>query len=297
MVGVDLVAPLQASPSTVLVQIVILSSLYALVALGFTLIFGVGGVLNLAHGASITIGAFVAYVVTAQQGFGGFVGLAAAFVVTGLVSGVYYLALIKRIEDEPIMVMIITLVTSVAVEEVIRFVYGSQAKVLTLVGGRISLAGSTVTYTQLVAFGLSALLIAALFAFVNYTPQGKALLATSMTKKGAALVGIEADRINLLVWVGAGALAGVAGVFLGATQGAFFAMGRGPLVLSFSIVVLGGIGSIRGSVLGAFVVGALEVLTVQYVDSSLTGLTPLLVLVVVLLLRPEGLFGRELVEA
>lgn len=291
------VVPLQAAPSTVLVQILILSSLYALVALGFTLIFGVGGVLNLAHGANITIGAFVAYAVGVQQGMGGFAGLAAAFVVTGLLSGVYYLGLIKRIEDEPIMVMIITLVTAVAVEEAIRFVYGSQPKVLTLVDGTLRISGATVTNTQLAAFALSALLIAAMFAFVNYTRQGKALLATSMTRKGAALVGIEADRINLLVWIGAGALAGVAGVFLGTTQGAYWAMGRGPLVLSFSIVVLGGIGSIRGSVLGAFVVGALEVLTVQYVDSSLTGLTPLLVLVAVLLLRPEGLFGRELVEA
>jgi branched-chain amino acid transport system permease protein len=295
MVGT--VAPLQAGLSTVLVQIVILSSLYALVALGFTLIFGVGGVLNLAHGANITIGAFVAFVVSSQMGYGGFVGLAAAFVVTGLLSGAYYLGLIRRIQDEPIMVMIITLVTAVAVEEVIRFVYGSQPKVLTLLGGRIGIGGSTVTYTQLFAFALSALLIGALFAFVNYTRQGKALLATSMSHKGAALVGIEADRINLLVWIGAGALAGAAGVFLGSIQGASWAMGRAPLVLSFSIVVLGGIGSIRGSVLGAFVVGALEVLTVQYVDSSLTGLTPLLVLVAVLLLRPEGLFGRELVEA
>ncbi|MFD1512349.1 branched-chain amino acid ABC transporter permease [Halomarina rubra] len=294
---VDPTVSLQAAPSTVLVQILILSSLYALVALGFTLIFGVGGVLNLAHGANITIGAFVAYVVGVQQGLGGFAGLAAAFVVTGILSGVYYLGLIKRIQDEPIMVMIITLVTAVAVEEAIRFVYGSQPKVLGLLSGRINLAGSTVTYTQLFAFALSALLIGALFVFVNYSRHGKALMATSMSHKGAALVGIEADRINLVVWVAAGALAGVAGVFLATRQGASWAMGRTPLVLSFSIVVLGGIGSIRGSVLGAFVVGTLEVLTVQYVDSSLTGLTPLLVLVVVLLLRPEGLFGRELVEA
>ncbi|WP_254537835.1 branched-chain amino acid ABC transporter permease [Halomarina litorea] len=292
-----LLVPLQADATTVLVQIVTISALYALVALGFTLIFGVGGVLNLAHGANITIGAFAAFVVSSQWGLGGVAGLLAAFVVTGVLSGVYYLGLIKRIQDEPIMVMIITLVTAVAVEEVIRFIYGSQPKVLPLVDGRFIIGGSTVTSATLVAFVLSALLIAALFAFVNYTRQGKALLATSMTRKGAALVGIEADRINLLVWVAAGALAGVAGVFLGATQGASYAMGRGPLVLSFTIVVLGGIGSIRGSVLGAFIVGTLEILTVQYIDSSLTGLTPLLVLVAVLLLRPEGLFGRELVEA
>ncbi len=117
-----------------------------------------------------------------------------------------------------------------------------------------------------------------------------------MSTRGASLVGIETNRMYLYTWAVAGALAGLAGVFLGSIQTAGWAMGREPLVLSFSIVVLGGIGSIRGSLIGAYIIGFLEVFTVSYVDSSLSGLASLVVLVVILLVKPEGLFGRELVE-
>lgn len=193
------------------------------------------------------------------------------------------------------MVMILTLVTAVALEQVVLAVEGSQPKVLpSLVSGNIAVGGARIQTNMLVVFALSWLIIGALFAFVNRTKTGKALLATSMTHKGAALVGIDADRITLTTWVLAGALAGLAGVFLGSFQSAYWAMGRAPLVLSFSIVVIGGIGSIRGSVIGAYLIGTLEVLTTSYIDSSLQGLTPLIVLVLVLLVKPEGLFGREL---
>ncbi|MDY7081039.1 MAG: branched-chain amino acid ABC transporter permease [Halobacteria archaeon] len=117
-----------------------------------------------------------------------------------------------------------------------------------------------------------------------------------MSEKGASLVGIRSDRINLLTWVIAGALAGIAGMALGSQLGATFDMGRNPLILSFSIVVLGGIGSIRGSVVGAYLIGFLEVFVIQFISNDLTGIAPLLVLVLVLLVKPEGLFGRELAE-
>lgn len=149
----------------------------------------------------------------------------------------------------------------------------------------------------LVVFVVSWLLIGGLFAFVNYTKTGKAILATSMSLRGAALVGIESDRINLYTWAIAGLLAGIAGLFLGSYQTANWAMGREPLILSFSIVVLGGLGSIRGSLVAAYVIGFLEVITTSAIDPRLSGLAGLLVLVVVLLVRPEGLFGRELAEA
>ncbi|MFC4551190.1 MULTISPECIES: branched-chain amino acid ABC transporter permease [Halorussus] len=283
---------------TTAVNAVMISALYALVAIGFTLIFGVGGVLNLAHGATLTIGAFTAYYATAALGLGIWTGTLAALVVAGLFSAVLYLGMIRWVQDEPIMVMILTLVTSIAVEQVFVVVFGTQPKAIpSLLPGQLSAAGITVQTNQALTFALSWLLIGALIVAVNYTQTGKAILATSMSAKGAALVGIESDRMYLYTWLLAGALAGVAGVFLGSFRTASYTMGRGPLVLSFSIVVLGGIGSIRGSVLGAYLIGFLEVFVVSYVDSSLSGLASLVVLVVVLLVKPEGLFGRELAEA
>jgi branched-chain amino acid transport system permease protein len=288
----------------IVVSAVIISALYALVATGFTLIFGVGGVLNLAHGASITLGAFAAYyVATVFEEITVFgldlpvAAILAAIVVPAVFSALLYSVMIERVEDQPIMVMILTLVTAVAIEQVILTVFGAQPKALpSILTSQVSLAGVQIGAQRLFVFVLSWIIIGALFVFVNYTEMGKAVLATSMSDKGAALVGIDSNRINLLIWVLAGAFAGLAGYFLGSFRAASWVMGRDPLVLSFSIVILGGIGSIRGSVVGAYIIGFLEVLTISLIDPSLTGLTPLIVLVGVLLVKPEGLFGRELIE-
>jgi len=283
---------------TTIINAVMISALYALVATGFTLIFGVGGVLNLAHGATLTVGAFAAYYTTTALGLNIWVGTVAALLVAGLFSAVLYLGLIRWVQDEPIMVMILSLVTAISIEQFFIVVEGTQPKAIpSLIPGQLAFAGVSVQANQFLAFLLSWVLIGGLIVATNHTQTGKAILATSMSTKGAALVGIESDRMYLYTWVLAGALAGIAGVFLGSFTTASWAMGRQPLVLSFSIVVLGGIGSIRGSVVGAYLIGFLEVFTVTYVDSSMSGLASLVVLVVVLLVRPEGLFGRELTEA
>jgi branched-chain amino acid transport system permease protein len=132
-----------------------------------------------------------------------------------------------------------------------------------------------------------------LFYYVNRTDTGRAILATSQDRKGAFLVGIDSSRINLWMWILASVLAGIAGLFL-ASYGitANPTMGRSPLILSFAIVVLGGLGSIRGSVLGAYIIGTLEVATITY-DPALSGVAPLVVLIALLLVKPSGLFGKE----
>ena len=283
--------------ANIVINGVVISSLYALVAIGFTMIFGVGGTINLAHGAVITIGAFAAYYVT-TAGFGIWAGVLAAIAVPALFSVLLYKGFAERRSDNIIVVMILTLLASIVVEEVVRIVEGSQPRAIpALVGGTTEILGNGVQNNLLVAVVLSWLLIAGLFAFINYTSTGKAILATSMSPRGAALVGIESGRINLYTWAIAGVLAGLAGLFLGSYQTANWAMGREPLILSFSIVVLGGLGSIRGSLVAAYVIGFLEVITTSAIDPRLSGLAGLVILVLVLLVRPEGLFGRELAEA
>lgn len=283
--------------ANILVNGLVISSLYALVAIGFTMIFGVGGTINLAHGGIITVGAFAAYYVT-NAGFGVWAGLLAATVVPALFSVLLYKGLAERRRENVIVVMILTLLASIVVEEVIRIYEGSQPRAIpSLAPGVTEILGNGVQNNLIVTFVLSWVLIGALFAFINYTDTGKAILATSMSARGASLVGIESGRINLYTWAIAGVLAGLAGFFLGSYQTASWAMGREPLILSFSIVVLGGLGSIRGSLLAAYVIGFLEVITTSAINPRLSGLAGLIVLVLVLLVRPEGLFGRELAEA
>ena len=278
------------------VNVLLLGALYSLIAIGFTLIFGVGGVLNLAHGAAITLGAYAAYYVT-EAGFSIWIGALAAFVLPGLFSYALYRGMIKRVAGHPITVLILTLVAGLVVEQVFLVVAGTQPLAIpALVGGQTELFARGVENNRIAAVGLSWLLIAGLFYFVTRTKQGKAILAISMSKKGAALVGIESDHVYGYTWLIAGALAGIAGLFLASFLTANPLMGRNPLLLSFAIVVFGGLGSIRGSVLGAYLIALLDQVTVTMISTRLSGVAALVVLVLVLLVRPEGLFGRELAE-
>ena len=273
-----------------------ISALYALVAIGFTLIFGVGNILNFAHGAFITFGAFIAYQFSNanQWGMDPWVGLIVATAATAVLGGVFYKGLIQYVEDRPVTVLILTLVGGFFVQHALRiFVSGGGISVPKPTPGQSTLAGQTVQNHFILIFVTSWAIIGGLFVFINYTQTGKAILATSMTQKGAALVGIESDKINLYTWVAAALFAGFAGVLLAGFQGGGWNMGLEPMVLSFSIVILGGLGSIRGSIVGAYIIGFLETATTSFISTELTGLTSLILLVVVLLVRPSGLFGRE----
>ncbi|OVE84074.1 branched-chain amino acid ABC transporter permease [Natronolimnobius baerhuensis] len=272
---------------------IVLGSLYALIAMGFTLIFGVAGQANLAHGGTITIGAFTAWYV-AGLGGGVWVGLAAATVTGALFHVVLYRVFVRHI-DNPVNVLILTLLAWFVVEYSFLAIIGSEPRsVPSLLGGTTSIAGVSFLYNNLLIFVLSWVFIGALFGFVNYTKTGQAIIATSMNERGAALVGIKTDNITLLTWALAGVLAGSAGVLYGSFRAASWDMGMTPLVLAFAIVILGGIGSIRGSVIAAYIIGFLEVFTISAVSPRLSGMTALLVIIIVLLVKPTGLYGREL---
>lgn len=270
----------------------LISALYALVAVGFTMIFGVGNVLNLAHAATITLGGFSAVLIT-QAGYSPWIALVFAVAIPALFNLVLYLGMIQYIQDRPITVMLVTFLWVLAIEEFLLKTMGNQSfGVPQLLSGNVDILGDAVQANRLLLFVLSWVLIAALFVFVTRTQTGRAILATSMSEKGASMVGINETRINLYTWLIAGSLAGLAGLFLASFQTADYAMGVDPLILSFSIVVIGGLGSIKGSVIAAYLIGLFEIATVTFISSDLTGLTPLLVLGVVMLIKPEGMFGR-----
>lgn len=280
----------------ILASWLLVSALYALVAIGFTMIFGVGGVLNLAHGGILTVGAFATYGVTFYGGHIA-IGIVVGTLVAGLFAGVLYLVLARDFMDEPLVILILTLVVAVIVEEVIATFVGTQSRLIRqLVPGTTEILGVSMQLNRLTMFTVSWIAIGGVFVFVNHTDMGRAVLATSMSERGAAIVGIDADRVQLITWIVAGALAGLGGVFLGMEYLANYDMGRNPLVLSFAIVVLGGLGSIKGSVIAAYLIGFVETLTVYLISPRLTGIAAFLILIIVLLTKPEGLFGREFVE-
>jgi branched-chain amino acid transport system permease protein len=282
-----------------------ISSLYALGAIGFTLIFGVSGVLNLSHGALMVVAAVIAWWVSGALGgtlgsvyIGAAAGVAAAFVC----AFVTYRLIVSPIEKSPaipreekeIFVLTGTLLWGIMLQEAVAYLFTNNPKtVRPLIEGVVSILGVRTPLNEVLTAVLSWVLIGLLWLLVNRTRTGKSLLAASMNPRGLTLLGFELSRIYLVVWAIYGVLAGIAGVLLGAFLGVS-SDNAGLLTASaFSIVVLGGLGSVSGSLIAAYVVGYIETLTAYLISPSIRTVPVLLLLVVVVYVRPQGLLGRK----
>lgn len=271
----------------------ILSALYALIAIGFTMIFGVADILNIAHGAAIIIGGFSAFYVYSSLGLSIWLGGIAAIVFPAIFSVAVYKLFVKPVGDNEIFVVIITLVVLLIVEYFFRFVEGTTSQSLPpLLPGRTTVGSLSIQNNSILLFVLSWAAIIGLFMLINRTWIGRGIQGMSMTERGASLVGVDHERTTVYTYAIAGALAGLGGLFFGITQGVQYDMGLDPLLIAFAIVILGGIGSIKGSVIGAYIVGTLETITITMISPRMTGITALIVMFLVIIVRPHGLMGR-----
>ena len=279
-----------------------ISALYALGATGFTLIFGVTGVLNLSHGALMVAAAVAAWAAGAYWNLGPLpsaavgvvVGLALALLTYGLIVRRLQLTTKIREEEKEIFILTATLLWAVMIQEAIAWAFTNNAKtVLPIVQGVTNIAGVRTPTNELFTAAVCWIAIGVLWFGVNRTRSGKILLAASMNPRGVTRLGVELRNVYLGVWAIYGALAGVAGVLLGMFLGVS-SYSAGPLTASaFSIVVLGGLGSVSGSLIAAYVVGYLETTTAYLINPAYRVIPALLLLVIVMYVRPRGLLGRR----
>ncbi len=282
-----------------------ISSLYALGAIGFTLIFGVSGVLNLSHGALMVVAAVIAWWVSGMFGAGA--GSVYAGAAAGVAAALVYALVTYRLitspiqkspaiprEEKEIFVLTGTLLWGIMLQEAIAYLFTNNPKtVRPLVEGVVLIFGVRTPYNEILTAALSWGLIGLLWLLVNRTRMGKSLLAASMNPRGLTLLGFELSNIYLAVWAIYGILAGIAGVLLGAFLGVS-SDNAGTLTASaFSIVVLGGLGSVSGSLVAAYIVGYLETVTAYLISPSIRTVPVLLLLVVAVYVRPQGLLGRR----
>ncbi len=279
-----------------------ISSLYALGATGFALIFGVSGVLNLSHGALMVAAVVAAWAAGDQLHVGPYAGAAIGVAVGFIASLLTYFLVVRplqrsrkiREEEKEIFILTATLLWGIMLQELIAYLYTNNAKTVSpIVQGVVSIAGvrtpSNEVFTAIVCW----LVIAVLWLLVNRTRGGKAVLAASMNPRGVTLLGIELTQVYIAVWAIYGVLVGVAGVLLGMFLGVS-SYSVGPLTASaFSIVVLGGLGSVSGALIAAYVVGYLETLTAYLISPAYRTIPALLLLVAVMYVRPRGLLGRR----
>jgi branched-chain amino acid transport system permease protein len=279
-----------------------ISSLYALGAMGFALIFGVSGVLNLSHGALMVAAVVAAWAAGNDLHVGPYIGAALGVAIGFGASLLTYFLIVRplqrtrkiREEEKEIFILTATLLWGIMIQELIAYLYTNNAKtVAPIVEGVVSIAGvrtpSNEIFTALVCW----LAIGLLWLLVNRTRAGKAVLAASMNPRGVTLLGIELSQVYLAVWAIYGILVGIAGVLLGMFLGVS-SYSVGPLTASaFAIVVLGGLGSVSGALIAAYVVGYLETITAYLISPAYRTIPALLLLLAMIYVRPRGLLGRR----
>jgi branched-chain amino acid transport system permease protein len=279
-----------------------ISALYALGATGFTLIFGVSGVLNLSHGALMVAAVVAAWVAGDSFGVGSYLGALFGVSVGFLLSLVTYFLVVRplqlsrkiREDEKEIFILTATLLWGIMIQEAVAYLYTNNAKtVAPIVQGVAMIAGVRTPANEIFTAVVCWLAIGALWLLVNRTRVGKTVLAASMNPRGVTLLGVELSFVYVAVWAIYGLLAGIAGVLLGMFLGVS-SYSAGPLTASaFSIVVLGGLGSVSGSLIAAYVVGYLETLTAYLVSPAYRTIPALMLLIAVMYLRPRGFLGRR----
>ena len=268
-----------------------LGSVYALIALGYTMVYGIAKMLNFAHGDVIMVGAFITYTMCSTMGLSPVIGVLAAVVACTLLG----------MATSPLAVLITAIGVSYLLQNVALLIFGANAKAFTsvvsvpalkLADGQINITGETIVTI------LSCLVImAGLMLFINKTKAGQAMLAVSEDKGAAQLMGINVDGTIALTFAIGSGLAAVAGVLLCSAYPSLTPYtGSMPGIKAFVAAVFGGIGSIPGALVGGILLGIIEIFGKAYISSQMAAAIVFAVLIVVLLVRPAGLFGKNIQE-
>ena len=279
-----------------------LGSIYALIALGYTMVYGIAKMLNFAHGDVIMVGAYIVFALTSYAGVNPYLALVISMAACTLLGMAIERFAYKPLRGaSPLAVLITAIGVSYFLQNMALLIFGSQAKsftsivnlpALTLAGGKITISAETI-----VTIIVSLIIMVSLTLFVNKTKPGRAMLAVSEDKGAAQLMGVNVNAtISLTFAIGSG-LAAVAGVLLCSAYPTLSSQtGAMPGIKAFVAAVLGGIGSIPGAVIGGVLIGVIEILSRSYISSQMADAIVFAVLIIVLLVKPTGILGKKYIE-
>ncbi|MFA5527767.1 MAG: branched-chain amino acid ABC transporter permease [Peptostreptococcales bacterium] len=280
-----------------------LGMVYALIAVGYSLVFGILRLINFSHGSVYAFGAHIALVVVVSMQWGVIWGLCISIIVTGLLGvAIDKLSLepLRKKGSKPISALITTIGVSYIIQNLLMILLGSQSKWFPKLFdyGRLHIFGRIgISYTQLGIFLVSVILLLFLTVVIQRTKIGLAMRAVEQNPKAAHLMGIDVNRVVSFTFFLGGASAAIAGTLIsGYYQVVYFNMGFIAGLKAFSAAVLGGIGVLYGSVIGGLVVGLSESFAASYLGGGYRDAIAFLILIIVLILKPNGLFGKKAVE-
>ncbi len=278
----------------ILISGLISGSMLALLAIGFSLIFGVARIVNIAHTAFYMVAAYCIYFVTHRLGVHPLWAMVLSVILVTVLGMISYQLLINPIREHHGAVLIATIALAMALQEVMSLIFtGTFLSVPALVKGFFTILGVKVFYQQLITFCVALFAISVLWLFLMKTRLGLAIRSTSQDREVANLMGMNESRVALLTMGISVALASFTGAIIVPLTVLEPHMWTHPLIMMMAVVVLGGLGSLKGSFLAAYILGFAEALVVFLapMGAFLKGSVALSIMILALLLRPEGLFG------
>ena len=277
-----------------------LGSIYALIALGYTMVYGIAKMLNFAHGDIIMVGAYAVITAVFTMGLPPFIAILISIALCALLGiAIEFLAYRPLRQAQPLAVLITAIGVSYLLQNLALLIYGSEQKAFPMIVAlpTVHIGGVYIDGITLATLVVTAVIMVALSLFINKTRMGKAMRAVSEDKEAAELMGISVNRTITVTFAIGSALAGVAAIFYGAaytyirpTTGAM------PGIKAFTAAVFGGIGSIPGAMLGGILLGVIEQLSKTYISTLWADAIVFGVLVVVLVVKPTGLLGKKISE-
>lgn len=276
----------------------ITASILAISAVGLSLQFSITNYINFAYGDLLTFGVYAAFVVNQHLGWNIWVALVIAVIATAILAWLINLLILRQFTDRntsPIMMLVVTLGISLILQNVILAIFSSQFLSYNLnTGTPLTIGPFLFTPLQLGIIGLAVVTMVAIHVLLRYSRLGKAMRAVSDSPELARVSGINTRLIVNVVWLLAGALGGLSGVVLAFNVASFTpTVGFGFLFVIFAAVILGGIGSPYGAIIGAVVVGVVTELSAAFISSEYKDAIAFLILIIVLLVRPQGIFASR----
>ena len=279
-----------------------LGSIYAIIALGYTMVYGIARMLNFAHGDIIMVGGFAIFTMVSTLGMAPMVGVVTAVAVCTILGVTIEFVAYRPLRGASSLAVLITAIgVSYLLQNLALLIFGSNARQFTsvvnipslkLADGRLSISGET-----MVTIAACIVIMIALTTFINKTKVGQAMLAVSEDKGAAALMGINVNRTIAITFAIGSALAAVAGALLCSTYPSLTPYtGSMPGIKAFVAAVFGGIGSIPGALLGGIILGVVENLSKAYISSQLSDAIVFSLLIIILLVRPTGIKGKKINE-
>ena len=283
-----------------IVSTLLLAGVYALIAVGLTLIFGVMRVVNFAHGEFLMLGMYLAFGAFAFLRFDPYLTLVVSLPLCFAVGWASYRSVMGPIVHASHNVQVFTTVgLSIALQNLALVLFTADARFLRTeyYAVVVRIAGAAFNVAQVVAFGAALALTAGLFAFMRWSYTGKVMRATAQDRHASALMGIDTDRVYALTWAVGIACVGAAGVLLAPIYPVYPTAGLQFVLIAYVAVVLGGLGDMAGAVIAALVVATVEVFGSYVIGTTWKEVLYLLLFITILIVRPAGLFGQRGAEA